>query len=217
MRQKFIKQTILLSLSLISIPQLDQLKDIDTKIQDVVETAVNSNVATVTPLSYKDRELREKSTKFSPGEKLFISLNSPASGEELSECWLLNSNKDRVSKINLSRSGNSPYNYRGETNLPNASGIFYIDINIKDSNSHTAIQQSIEIGEVTKESSTTTVSNQVIAQGSSTTEDITPTPIVYKNDYIPPQADTSQADSNPITIIIKNIIKMILDKLFIKD
>lgn len=208
MRRKNISQVILLTLSIISIPQVDQLKDIDTKIQ---------NVATVTPLSYKDPKFQEKSTKFISGEKLYVSLNSQATGEVINECWLLNSSKDKVSKINLIRSGNNPYNYKGEVNLPQVDGIYYIDVNIKDTNSHTAVQQSIEIGTTTGGNSNTSVSNQVVAQSNGANEGITPTPIVYKNEYTQPHIDNNQTNSNPITKIIKNIIKMIIDKLFVKS
>lgn len=138
MNQRILFLTCLLTNTLLFKSNFAYAANIDIK--NIVNQEINK-----LPVTFKDEEYSQPSNKFNRGNTVFIKVNTSASGSDWNDAWLLDSNKKKIEKITLRRTGNNPYKFFGEVKLPNLLGQYYLSINLKGDNSSFSLQQNIEV------------------------------------------------------------------------
>lgn len=97
---------------------------------------------------YTDPEYTQPSNNFTPGQEVFIRLETTSSGEQEASLRLLNSQKIELSRYSFQRNGNSPYVFTAMLKAPEETGTYYLDIRI-DSGLGAVFsgQQNINVGQ----------------------------------------------------------------------
>jgi len=113
---------------------------VSNKITNIINETVNK-----LPITFSDTDYQNPTTKFNNNSDLYLKFSSSANGSEFQEAWLLNSNKEKIQPILLTRTGNGPYIYEGTINLPYKNGLYYLSIKLQGKGNSFAFEQNIDV------------------------------------------------------------------------
>lgn len=166
---------------------------VSNKVTNIINETVNK-----LPITFNDANHQNPTTKFNGGSNLYLKFNTSADGTELQEAWLLNSNKEKIQIIPLTRTGNNPYIYVGDTIVPSKSGIYYLSLKISGHGSSFAFEQNIDISD-----SNNTADNKKVIFGSEKQNTSSSSTI------IPPPVKQEKSVRSILFDILTNIILLI--------
>ncbi len=135
--------TFLLSLENVQATDDIDLSDV-VNLKDNLKDVVSSTITNST-ITFKDKDYKEPSNKFQGNDIVYIRFNTSSSGELKQEILLLDSNKNKIQTIELSKQGQNPIIYSGSFKMPKEIGQYYLSINIKDNENSFSFEQNIEV------------------------------------------------------------------------
>lgn len=117
---------------------------------------------------FSDSGYTKPTHNFSPGQMIYIRVESLVSGDREKTLRLLDSEKKEVQRLNLNQNGNI---FTASFAAPNVPGVYYIDIKIEDSSgSKFASQENINVGGEKATSVISEAESEVIVDGKITPE-----------------------------------------------
>lgn len=94
---------------------------------------------------FSDSNFSQATHNFNPGQTVYIKVNTTSTGDQQKILRFLDSNKNEIAQYIFNRSGDGEYIYTISFNVPNISGIYYVDIKIQSESNNVAIQENINV------------------------------------------------------------------------
>lgn len=101
---------------------------------------------------FADPDCSQARVNFSPGDQVYLKIETFNDGEQQRTVKLLNSQKETLSTFALQREGNNPFIFKQSFPAPNEEGIFYLHLDIKgDGGSVYVAESNINVGKTSGE------------------------------------------------------------------
>lgn len=156
---------------------------------------------------FADPNFTQPTNNFSPGQMVYVKVESFVNGDREKTLRILDSDKRETQRFNLNHSGNI---FTVSFAAPNTSGIYYVDIKIRDfQGSVYSSQENIIVGQVSGQS----VSSEAvaIAEGGEGQVEAVAESIVEEKAQPTPELEVGE---KALPEIQKNFLSQFLEKLF---
>lgn len=126
---------------------------------------------------FADANYSQSTVNFSPGDRIYLKIETFNDGEQQRTVKLLNSQKETLSTFALQREGNNPFIFKQSFPAPNEEGIFYLHLDIKGSGGSVYTAESnINVGKTSGEAKSEAFAEVNIQEKVQPTILLTPTP-----------------------------------------
>jgi hypothetical protein len=97
---------------------------------------------------FADPDFSQPTNNFSPGQKIYLRIETMVSGNQEKTLSLLNTEKTELKRITLNQAGSGPYFFTTSFNAPGSPGVYYLDIRLKSSDGSVfSSQRNINVGQ----------------------------------------------------------------------
>lgn len=140
---------------------------------------------------FADLDCSQATVNFSPGDQVYLKIETFNDGEQQRTVKLLNSQKETLSTFILQREGNNPFIFKQSFPAPNEEGIFYLHLDIKgDGGSVYVAESNINVGKTSGEVKSTAIAEANVKSSS----ECQPTTTV-----VAPQTETGRSLDETVT------------------